>query len=423
MKQRRGPLPLSASDASRELRWNALRLVAFGVISANLLLDSSQHNLVAYSLVASAYLAVTVTSIAASVYRPQWRNATLVYVIIDAALVAIVIYGNLLDTAVTDDHSLTTTTLVIPFILLNQVALRQDRTRILVFSVLVLTSWIGMLAIQAYRHMAVELTRSPSAFFSQDLGLAASFGLTALAVYLFVADLQETRLLAVNADRMRQNLTRFFSPQIVAALQEKGDKIELSKNRVAVMFVDMRDFTRLSENTPPEQLASLLSEYRHIVAEEVLYRSGSIDKFTGDGVLAVFGIAGSGEDEADEALGCAIALVGSLARWHTRRNELGQPALPVGIGLHYGSVVSGVVKSGMHDEFTILGDAVNTAHRLERLAKQLDAALVVSDDLVRALKHGIPSTAFLRMRDAALPGRDGRMDILFLPNDTGTRRD
>ncbi|MBA5775556.1 adenylate/guanylate cyclase domain-containing protein [Stappia sp. F7233] len=415
MGQNRDGTSLLGVDASRELRWNALRLVAFGIVAVNLFFESSHHNIVGYLLIAFAYLTVTATSILTSFYRPDWRNATMIYILIDAVLVSVVLYGNLLDTAATANHNLTTTSLVIPFVLLNHVALRQDQGRIIVFSSAVFFAWIGMLIVQALRHHSIGLTPFIEGLFNKDLGFAASFGFTAIAVHLFASEMQQTRLLALNADNMRRNLTRFFSPQVALTLQEEGPNLGLMRNHAAVMFIDIRAFTRLSENTSPEKLALMLSAYRQIVSKSVLKHRGVIDKFTGDGILAVFGVPHNANDDTDRALACAIEISNSLDSWLEGQKRLDGMIPSVGIGLHYGSILSGVVKSGYHDEFTVLGDTVNVAYRLERITKSLGASLVVSMDLVQALKFRFPSTSFMQMQGVDLPGRDGKLDILFLP--------
>ncbi|MFC1451243.1 adenylate/guanylate cyclase domain-containing protein, partial [Bacillus cereus] len=154
--------------------------------------------------------------------------------------------------------------------------------------------------------------------------------------------------------------------------------LSLERRNAAIMFIDLRDFTSFAEAASAGELALLLAEYRHLVAKTIFEHGGTIDKFIGDGVMAVFGQPSPEIDDADRALACAVALVDQLNDWKNRRKVQGYPALDAGIGLHFGGVVGGVLESGFHDEFTVIGDAVNVAHRLECHAKSLNATLVVS---------------------------------------------
>lgn len=127
------------------------------------------------------------------------------------------------------------------------------------------------------------------------------------------------------------------------------------------MFVDLRSFTRFSEEASPEEVAKLLSEYRELVVEAVFAHGGMIDKFIGDGVMAAFGQPHKADDDAARALQCALQLRGALAEWKTQRSRRGDKVLDAGIGLHMGTVMGGILESGSHDEFTLFGDAVNVA--------------------------------------------------------------
>lgn len=103
--------------------------------------------------------------------------------------------------------------------------------------------------------------------------------------------------------------------------------------------------------------------------EAVFESSGTIDKFVGDGVMAVFGQPRPKADDAERAVRCALHLSRILADWKLRCRKEGRAALDAGIGLHVGQVIAGILHSGRYDEFTVVGDAVNVSERLERLAK------------------------------------------------------
>lgn len=406
-------------DASREIRSVLLRFVALAILFANLLLDGSGEAKNTHFIVVLSYLIISIASMATARFLPNRSWLKTLFVVLDALLVAMVLYAHILGGPVTENHNLTTTSLVVAFILLNHVGLKQDRRLVLVFSGIVLVSWLAMLAVTAARHHTTDAISLLAAFFNQDLGLTVSFGFTAFAIYLLARDHDRTRQEAIRADKRRLNLSRFFSPLVVADLQDGSSSLDLERRNAAIMFVDLRDFTSFSETAPARELALVLAEYRHLVSGTIFGYGGTVDKFIGDGVMAVFGQPTPAEDDADRALACALDLVDALNDWKNHSMLNGHPALKAGIGLHYGTVVGGVLDSGCHSEFTVIGDAVNVAQRLETLAKSLDAPLVVSDALMARLRKAVPSALWISKGSVPLPGRRLPIDIWYLRREAG----
>ena len=189
--------------------------------------------------------------------RQSARRLVAGFVMLDALLVACVLYQDLLAAPVTDDHSLTTAGLVVPFIVLSHVAMNLNGRLIFAFAVTVLVAWLAMLAVMSLRH---EL--SIRTFFGLDLCLALGFGFAALSTGLLALDHKRARRQVQKIDRWRSNLARFFSPHVVADLQEAGQALDLKRRSAAIMFVDLRDFTSYAESAPAGQLARVLAAYR-----------------------------------------------------------------------------------------------------------------------------------------------------------------
>lgn len=406
-------------DAAREIRSILLRFVAFAILLANILLGGNEGAERTHIVVVLCYFVISVASVATARFLPNLSWLKTVFVVLDALLVGLILYAHILGGPVTENHNLTTTSLVVAFIVLNHVGLKQDRRLVLVFSGIVLVCWVAMLAITAARHHTSDAMSLLAAFFNQDLGLTVSFGFTAFAIYLLSRDHDRTRKEALQADNRRLNLSRFFSPLVVADLQDGSSNLELERRNAAIMFVDLRDFTSFAETAPARELALVLAEYRHLVSGTIFQHGGTVDKFIGDGVMAVFGQPTPTEDDADRALACALDLVDALNDWKNHSLLNGYPALNAGIGLHYGTVVGGVLDSGCHSEFTVIGDAVNVAQRLETLAKSLDAPLVVSSALMSRLHHPVPSALWLPQNAVQLPGRRLPIDIWYLRREEG----
>lgn len=406
-------------DTAREIRSILLRFVAFAILLANLLLGSNDGAERTHFLVVVSYLFISIASVATARFLPDVSWLKTLFVVLDALLVTLILYAHILGGPVTENHNLTTTSLVVAFILLNHVGLKQDRRLVLVFAGIVLVSWVAMLAITAARHHTADAMSLLAAFFNQDLGLTVSFGFTAFAIYLLARDHDRTRKEALRADKRRLNLSHFFSPLVVADLQEGSSALDLERRNAAIMFVDLRDFTRFAETAPARELALVLAEYRHLVSGTIFEHGGTVDKFIGDGVMAVFGQPKAAEDDADRALACALGLVDVLNDWKNHGMLNGYPALNAGIGLHYGTAVGGVLDSGCHSEFTVIGDAVNVAQRLETLAKSLDAPLVVSAALMARLQRPVPPAHWIPQDSVVLPGRRLPIDIWHLRREAG----
>ena len=136
-----------------------------------------------------------------------------------------------------------------------------------------------------------------------------------------------------------------------------------------------------------------------------------VDKFIRDGVMAVFGQPKPRADDAKRALACATELMGCLRIW--RCDNLGDrgPALDI---LHFGTVIGGVLESGFHDEFTVVGDAVNVAQRLDSVAKSLESPLVVSAFVFAKIPGYDPEQHWGHRKNANLTGRRERIDIFYI---------
>src|SRR5262249_12732415 len=144
--------------------------------------------------------------------------------------------------------------------------------------------------------------------------------------------------------RLRANLARYFSPEISEELAHAGTAARSFRpQKAAVLFADLRGFTALAERMPAATVADFLNEYRHRVAEAISQHHGMIDKFIGDGVMAVFGLLRPGADDARDAVHAGLALISTMSRWSEARVAQGSTPVQVGIGIHYGEVVAGTI--------------------------------------------------------------------------------
>jgi class 3 adenylate cyclase len=152
---------------------------------------------------------------------------------------------------------------------------------------------------------------------------------------------------------------------------------------VTIVVTDLREFTAFSEKLPPEDVFEFLNTLQGTLAKIIRDHGGTVDKFLGDGMLAVFGAPDPVEDHASRALKAAAAMRAAVASLNREREERGQPTVRLGIGLHTGPVVAGCLGSGAKIEFTVIGDTVNVASRIENLTKEKGVDVLVSGDTVR----------------------------------------
>lgn len=388
------------------------RLAGFIILATDLHRNGDASVEVSRYGILVTYLAVSIASTARARFLAGRSWLERLFVVLDALLVAVILHGDIL--ASPGAGGVTITSLAVALILLSHVGLTLDRRLVLVFAGIVLVAWFGLLAGAAAGRHPADPAWLANAPIGPSIGLSLSFGLAAFATYLLARDHDRTRKEALLANRRRLNLSRFFSPLVVADLQEGSAVLELERRNAVIMFVDLRDFTRFAEAAPARELETVLAQYRHLVSGIIFDHGGTVDKFIGDGVMAVFGQPKPLRDDADRALACALELVHALRRWKHQSAIDGLPAMSAGIGLHYGSVVGGILDSGCHSEFTVIGDAVNVAQRLEALTKDLGTPLVVSSALVNQLRQPAPLALWTMQNDVPLAGRRVPIDIWYL---------
>jgi adenylate cyclase len=193
--------------------------------------------------------------------------------------------------------------------------------------------------------------------------------LTALANYAAVA-VERARLnqKIVAEEKKRERLGRFLSPQvtnrILAASDTHGAELgEPEVREVSVLFADIVGFTSMSEKMSPSAVSLLLNDYLSRMTEVIFRHEGTLDKFIGDAIMAVFGAPIDMPDHAQRAIRTALEMQERLAEWNAERHE--GPALRIRIGINSGKAVAGEIGSVNKKEYTVLGDTVNTASRLE----------------------------------------------------------
>ncbi len=200
---------------------------------------------------------------------------------------------------------------------------------------------------------------------------------------LMVAALRMRGLLhrSIEETRQKANLTRYLPAQMAGRLAGGGLEAlqEGRQQKMAILFIDIRGFTSWCEGREPQDVSSLITEFRTRVEKAAGQTGGLIDKYIGDAAMILF----EGERAAARALDCAEGLLAEMEDWRQERETAGETGLAAGIGVHWGEVYSGVTGTQARLEYSVFGDTVNTAARLEQLTKTNGMALIASAALLQ----------------------------------------
>jgi adenylate cyclase len=218
--------------------------------------------------------------------------------------------------------------------------------------------------------------------------LAASFN-------QMVAGLQERA-------RLREAFGAFVDPGLAERVLEEGTELEGEEVEVTVLFVDIRDFTSFAERASAREVVAELNRFYDYVVPLLVHHGGHANKFVGDGLLAVFGAPDRLPDHADRAVAAALQIAEVV-------QEAYEGELQVGIGINSGSVVSGTLGGGGRVEFTVIGDTVNTAARVEEATRETGDVVLVTEATCRLLRHD--HGGFVERVDVPLKGKSERVRL------------
>jgi adenylate cyclase len=201
----------------------------------------------------------------------------------------------------------------------------------------------------------------------------------------------------IERDRLRETFGRYVTRQVADHLL--ANKVELGGELVpvTVLFSDIRSFTTISERMPPRELLDFLNVYFSSMVESVMAHDGVVDKFIGDAIMAVFGAPVPRPDDALNAVKAALEMRRRLAKMNEGFRARGLPEIRAGIGLHTGEVVAGNMGHIERMEYTVIGDAVNLASRLEGMTKELACDVLLSEDLYAKVSDQVDAEPLRRI--------------------------
>ncbi len=188
--------------------------------------------------------------------------------------------------------------------------------------------------------------------------------------------------------RMKSTMSRYMDPGLADQLLGEGDgDIMGGRDTTAtVLFSDIRGFTTITESLGAQGTVSLLNEYFTIMVDCISKEGGMLDKFIGDAIMAAFGIPVPHDDDEDRGVRAGIDMIQSLWQWNGEREQNGLPPVDMGLGINTDSIVAGNIGSPKRMDYTMIGDGVNLAARLESACKQYSARILISEHTFRKLK-------------------------------------
>ncbi|HEU5357634.1 MAG TPA: adenylate/guanylate cyclase domain-containing protein [Gemmatimonadales bacterium] len=251
----------------------------------------------------------------------------------------------------------------------------------------------------------VDNMTATNSFSDEDLQFLVAFSnLASIAVrnVRFAEQIQREAM-------VRSNFERYFAPNVAAEIAMQADAVKLGgeKRPVTVMFTDIRGFTSMSEAMNPDAIAQLLSDYFTEMVDIIFEFGGTLDKFIGDAIMALWGAPIAHPDDPDRAVQAAIAMQHAMAELNERLKKEGRPRIGVGIGINHGEVFAGNIGSHRRLEYTVIGDAVNTASRL--CSKAAGGEILISQPFFDALSDKPPVD---QLEPLALKGKTQAVPVL-----------
>jgi adenylate cyclase len=365
---------------------------------------ATDFRVVPYAL--GVYLALTIAALVWSMRRelPEW--AILASIVLDIGLLMLLIWSFHVQYDQPASFYLKVPTFLYVFIFIALRALRFEPRFVLFAGFVASVGWLGMVVYVPLSDRTgmvitrdyVEYLTSNSVLIGAEIDKVVSVLVVTAVLWLALRRARNLLIDSVAEGSAAANLSRFFDAPIASRIR-LSDASALAKGvrrEAAVLFVDLRGFTRLAAKLEPDAVIALLSAYRHQVGVIVHRNNGAIDKFQGDGIMAMFGTVNETSTYAADALRAVDEIVAAASTW----GEMGTPLehlsqRSLGTAMVAGSVVFGSVGAGDRLEFTVVGPSVNLAAKLEKYNKVSGTrALTTAETYDLALAQGYrPATA------------------------------
>ncbi len=318
-------------------------------------------------------------------------------------------------------------TLLYVFLFIALRALRFEARFVLFTGLVAILGWIGLVLYAIGGRGGppnptddfVEYMTGNALLLYAEIDKMVAILLTTIVLALAIARARYLLVRAVSEGVAARDLSRFFDPGVAARIRGASMSIRAGEGElrdVAILTVDLRGFTRLSTELAPDAVMKLLQEYQGRICPLIAAHGGSIDKFLGDGILASFGAVAPSPTAAADALRAADAVMAAATPWSRERQAAAMAPLQVGLAVSSGRVVFGAVGDGERLEFTVIGDAVNFAAKLEKHNKEEHTCALTDVATYRLAEHQgyVPAEPRERRMNRTVSGVAEPVDIVIL---------
>lgn len=219
-------------------------------------------------------------------------------------------------------------------------------------------------------------------FFTPALSLIFTF--LGIMAYRFISETKEKAWI-------KKTFSYYLSPDVIKELASNPDKLQLGGERkdLTVLFSDIRSFTSMSEKLRPEEVTTLLNEYLSAMTEIIFRYSGTLDKFIGDAIMAFWGAPVPTEEHARKAVMCALDMIARLEELQAMWRAQGRPVIEIGVGINTGEMIVGNMGSKQRMDYTVIGDNVNLASRLETLNRQYNTKIIIAESTYKKVSNEV----------------------------------
>lgn len=392
--------------AERLISWCQLALVTFFAtfyLVSPKPADEPMH-LQPVPIALGLYLGATLIRLVWSHVRRIGAIGIAVSILVDMALLFGLIWSFHLQYVQPAAFYLKAPTLLYVFIFIALRALRFEAWPVLLAGATAAAGWVLLVAYAAIAGAGeMPITRDYVRYLTSNVILIGAeidkvVSIVVVSLILAWAQRRARRVLvsAVAGASATRELSRFFSSEVATAITSAEESIRPGEGvlrRAAAMFVDLRGFTEISRALSADATVQLVAEYQARMVPVLRAHGGSIDKFLGDGILASFGATRASDSYAADALRAADALMREADAWRATREGAGLPAPRIGIAVAVGELIFGAVGDATRLEYTVIGDAVNLAAKLEKHTKvEAVRALTTSDAYEEARLQGYAET-------------------------------
>ena len=319
------------------------------------------------------------------------------------------------------------------------------RIRLQTIIVLAITAVVAILILIIFaRHLTNPLARVVSAMngitsggdlssrveveYRDETGkLASTFNVMISELEKAYAQIKRYAFDAVLAGKKEQRIRQIFQKYVPKDLIDKffasPESMLIGENReLAILFSDIRSFTTISENMAPDDLVNSLNRYFSGQVDIIMNRNGIVDKYIGDAIMAFWGAPVKHDDDALQAVLAALDMAEAVKVFNENQRKIGKPEFHIGVGINYGTVTVGNIGSERKMDYTVIGDMVNLASRMEGLTKNYNSDVLVSEtlyDTIKAMPKAEPSLSFRLLDTVAVKGKTKGVKIYTAKRNLG----